>query len=157
MRKKKAYQETMRMDPFLVPWVYRGKGMKLNSREQQTGAETGMVAPENDFLALLNKKYQKWISCFVSCILMSQIRQQWVWMALANINASSSWSSGKRSLGGKLTYQHSKRERQAKSDFGNTSEPMNVPLLELPWLLHICLEHSSRVLRELVLSLIYDP
>lgn len=64
--------------------------MKLNSREQQTGAETGMVAPENDFLALLNKKYQKWISCFVSCILMSQIRQQWVWMALANINASSS-------------------------------------------------------------------
>lgn len=45
---------------------------------------------------------------------------------------------------------------------GDTSEPMNVPLLELPCLLNVCLEHRNGVLSGcklmgLVLSLIYVP
>lgn len=61
--------------------------MEVNPGEH-TGEEIGMVTPENDSLALLNKSHQEIISYFGSHIFMGLIGQSWVWMALANVNAS---------------------------------------------------------------------
>lgn len=75
------------MNPFLLPGICRGKGMEVNSGEH-SGEEIGLVTPENDSLALLNENHQEIISYFVSQIFMGLIGQSWVWMALANIDAS---------------------------------------------------------------------
>lgn len=61
--------------------------MEVNPGEH-TGEKIGLVTPENDSLALLNKKPLGNYLTFGSHIFMGLIGQSRVWMALANVNAS---------------------------------------------------------------------